>query len=63
VLDYTDVEIVAVSTGGEALDVLARGTFDCMMLDLRLPDMTGFELLGRLHAEATLADIAVPCAN
>jgi CheY-like chemotaxis protein len=58
-LDYTDVEIVAVSTGGEALDALTRGTFDCMVLDLRLPDMTGFELLGRLHAEPTLADIPV----
>jgi CheY-like chemotaxis protein len=28
-------------------------------LDLRLPDMTGFELLGRLHAEPALADIPV----
>jgi CheY-like chemotaxis protein len=30
-----------------------------MVLDLRLPDMTGFELLSRLHAEPTLADIPV----
>jgi signal transduction histidine kinase/DNA-binding response OmpR family regulator/HAMP domain-containing protein len=56
-LDYTDIEIVTVSTGGEAIDALTGGAFDCMVLDLRLPDMTGFELLERLHVEPTLADI------
>jgi CheY-like chemotaxis protein len=30
-----------------------------MVLDLRLPDMTGFELLERLHTEPTLADMPV----
>jgi CheY-like chemotaxis protein len=58
-LDYTDIEIVTVSTGGEAIDALTRNAFDCMVLDLRLPDMTGFELLERLHVEQTLADIPV----
>jgi CheY-like chemotaxis protein len=58
-LNYSDIEIVAVSTGGDAIDALTHSAFDCMVLDLRLPDMTGFELLGRLHAEAALADIPV----
>jgi CheY-like chemotaxis protein len=58
-LDYKDIEIVTVATGGEAIDALARSAFDCMVLDLRLPDMTGFELLARLHAEPTLANIPV----
>jgi signal transduction histidine kinase/DNA-binding response OmpR family regulator/HAMP domain-containing protein len=56
-LDYTDIEIVTVNTGGEAIDALTGSAFDCMVLDLRLPDMTGFELLERLHVEPTLADI------
>jgi signal transduction histidine kinase/DNA-binding response OmpR family regulator/CHASE3 domain sensor protein len=40
-----DVEIVAVGTAREALEQLGASTFDCMVLDLTLPDRTGFELL------------------
>jgi signal transduction histidine kinase/DNA-binding response OmpR family regulator/HAMP domain-containing protein len=58
-LDYTDVEITALGSGGEAIDALTNSVFDCMVLDLRLPDMTGFELLERLKAEPALADMPV----
>jgi HAMP domain-containing protein/signal transduction histidine kinase/CheY-like chemotaxis protein len=58
-LDYKDIEIVTVSTGAEAIDALTHSTFDCMVLDLRLPDMTGFALLERLHSEPVLANIPV----
>jgi HAMP domain-containing protein/signal transduction histidine kinase/CheY-like chemotaxis protein len=58
-LGYEDIEIVAVGTGGEAIDALTHSAFDCLVLDLRLPDMTGFEVLARLHAEPTLADVPV----
>lgn len=40
-----DVEAVGVGSAGEALDQLQASTFDCMVLDLALPDRTGFELL------------------
>ncbi|OON61217.1 two-component system sensor histidine kinase/response regulator [Massilia sp. KIM] len=46
-----DVEIAAVGTGGEALDLLRSQTFDCMIIDLKLPDMQGRELLERMSGE------------
>jgi CheY-like chemotaxis protein len=58
-LDYKDIEIVTVATGGEAIEALTSSAFDCVVLDLRLPDMTGFELLGRVHAEPALAELPV----
>jgi CheY-like chemotaxis protein len=45
-----DIRIVAVATGQEALDALNTSRFDCMVLDLSLPDMSGFDLI-----EATAA--------
>jgi CheY-like chemotaxis protein len=58
-LGYTDIEVVTAATGSEAIEALTHSEFDCMVLDLRLPDMTGFELLERLHTEPTLAGIPV----
>ncbi|MBA2673793.1 response regulator, partial [Ramlibacter sp.] len=45
-----EVEITAVGLGQEALDALADSVFDCMIMDLKLPDMTGQELLKRIAA-------------
>jgi len=51
VLDDPAVETVEALTGREALDALRCGAFDCMVLDLNLPDMTGMDLLRRLKEE------------
>ncbi|MCS0583602.1 response regulator [Massilia pinisoli] len=47
----TDVEIAAVGSGTEALDLLRTQIFDCMIIDLKLPDMQGNELLKRMSLE------------
>jgi HAMP domain-containing protein/CheY-like chemotaxis protein len=49
-----DVETTTVGTGEEALAELQRQRFDCMVLDLGLPDMTGFQLITRVKGEIGL---------
>ena len=46
-------------TGAEAIGALRRRRYDCCVVDLRLPDMTGFELLEHLRAEPELRDIPI----
>jgi CheY-like chemotaxis protein len=46
-----DVEILGVATATEALERLKHTTFDCLVLDLSLPDLSGYEMLERM-AEA-----------
>jgi CheY-like chemotaxis protein len=46
-----DVQIVEVGSGKEALEQLQSQHFDCMILDLNLPDMSGFNLLSRMHKD------------
>ena len=58
-LAHDDIQITAVGTGSEALDALHEGTFECCVVDLRLPDMSGFELLERVQAEPRLRDVPV----
>ncbi|PKQ40100.1 two-component system sensor histidine kinase/response regulator [Pseudomonas sp. YY-1] len=46
-----DIEITAVALAGEALEKLRTTVFDCMIIDLKLPDMLGNELLRRMAEE------------
>ena len=50
-----DVEIVAVGSGEEALSLLRTTIYDCMIIDLKLPDMQGNELLQRMAGESLAA--------
>ncbi|HUF17584.1 MAG TPA: response regulator, partial [Thermoanaerobaculia bacterium] len=54
-----DVEIVAVSSGREAMEALRDGRFDCMVLDLGLSDMSGFELLEKIKEELGRRDLPI----
>jgi CheY-like chemotaxis protein len=58
-LSHDDIEIATATTGAEALNMLLDHPFDCCVLDLRLPDMTGFELLEKLQSEPALRDIPI----
>jgi signal transduction histidine kinase/CheY-like chemotaxis protein/HAMP domain-containing protein len=58
-LDHDDIEIVATETGAGALSVLRENPCDCVVLDLRLPDMSGFEVLDRIRNDDGLANVPV----
>ncbi|AIE86376.1 HAMP domain-containing protein [Fimbriimonas ginsengisoli] len=53
------VKITAVATGEEALKALQNGSFDCLILDLSLPDMAGFEVLKRIRKQERLKELPV----
>jgi CheY-like chemotaxis protein len=56
-LEGNDLQISEADRGQVALDLLHSQHFDCMILDLSLPDMTGFELLNTLNSR----EVAVRC--
>jgi CheY-like chemotaxis protein/signal transduction histidine kinase len=55
----TDVNIVAVETGQAAIDALKASQFDCMVLDLTLPDISGFDLLDKIGDDVGMRNLPV----
>ncbi|HEX5282096.1 MAG TPA: response regulator, partial [Micropepsaceae bacterium] len=58
-LAHDDIEIDTAGSGNEALEKLRDNPADCVVLDLKLPDMTGFEVLEQLKQDDSLSDIPV----
>jgi len=58
-LEHHDIEIVSVDTGMGALEMARKAPVDCVVLDLRLPDITGFELLEEFSADPVLSELPV----
>jgi HAMP domain-containing protein/CheY-like chemotaxis protein len=54
-----DVEIVAVATAQEALDLLSKKSFDCVVLDLGLKDMSGFTLLETIKTNPAMQNLPI----
>ncbi|PWB21449.1 response regulator [Comamonas sp. JNW] len=50
-LGNSEVDVVCAATATQALEYLAQGTYDCMIMDLNLPDMSGFALLERMSEQ------------
>ncbi len=58
-LGYDDIQVSVAASGTEALAAITEQPFDCMVLDLRLPDMSGFEVLERVRDTPSLNDLPV----
>lgn len=53
------IEVAQAFTGQEALDMLENQTFDCIILDLNLPDASGFDLLDKIKTQDRFTHIPV----
>jgi len=58
-LGHEDIDIDVEESGEAALGALSKRNYDCVVLDLRLPDISGFEVLERLRDNTSLRDLPV----
>jgi CheY-like chemotaxis protein len=58
-LGSDDIEIVTAATGNKGLAMLREQSCDCVVLDLRLPDMSGFDVLEQIGQDASLSEVPV----
>ncbi len=58
-LGHDDLQIVSAGTGRDALERMRNHHFDCVVLDLRLPDMSGFDLLSEVQRDPHLRDTPI----
>ena len=55
----SDVKTYSATSGNEALEMLQKDRYDCIVVDLGLPDMLGYELLETIKANPLLKTIPV----
>jgi len=58
-LSHDGVDITTAGTGGEALEALRNKKFDCLIIDLRLPDMSGFEVMETIRQDPDLRELPI----
>ncbi len=56
---HEDIDIDVIDSGSKALEALEHDTYDCIVLDLRLPDMSGFDVLEQIKGSTRLRDLPV----
>jgi len=56
-------EMIQCGTGKEALQILAAGSIDLALLDIRLPDMTGLDILAQVRREGSAVRVIIVSAD
>jgi CheY-like chemotaxis protein len=55
----SDINISTATSGTQALEMLREKKFDCVILDLKLPDISGFDLLTEIQRDERLRDMPI----
>jgi CheY-like chemotaxis protein len=58
-LDNSDVEITGIDQGKKAIALLKKDSFDCIVLDLGLKDISGFELIEKIKSDTKFTDLPI----
>ena len=58
-LGYDDIDVEIAASGADAIAAITGHPFDCVVLDLRLPDMSGFDILERIRDTPSLSELPV----
>jgi HAMP domain-containing protein/CheY-like chemotaxis protein/signal transduction histidine kinase len=58
-LGSEDIEIATAESGSAALELMRERSFDCVVLDLALPDISGFDLLAEVQKDAKLRETPI----
>src|SRR5205823_5191099 len=54
-----DIDLVSVASGKETIEKIKSEKFDCIVVDLGLPDMSGFELIENIRKDQSYADLPI----
>lgn len=58
-LNHDGREIDEAASGAQALELLAARPYDCVLLDISMPEMSGYEVCRRIRADGALAGLRV----
>ncbi|MBM3437159.1 MAG: response regulator, partial [Bacteroidetes bacterium] len=58
-IDGENIKIKGVETGKEGVECLMTGDYDCMILDLGLKDISGFDLLEKIRKDSRIPRIPI----
>jgi CheY-like chemotaxis protein len=59
ILNIAGAAVCLAQNGQEALDLLRQAPFDCLLLDIQMPVMDGFQTIAQIRADPMLANMAV----
>jgi len=59
ILEGKGFEVVAASSGGRALEILAKEAFDLILLDVMMPEIDGFTVCRKIKEDSRLKEVPV----
>jgi DNA-binding response OmpR family regulator len=58
-LQFNGYEVVCAANGAEAVELASREHFDLILLDVRMPRLTGYEACRRLRKNDTTSEVPI----